>query len=445
MEAVHYEVNERFEDFIFDWDYPTYLLVGGYGSGKSHAIATKLILKALIEKRKILVVREVYETIKESCFDLLMSILEELDLLAEFRGQKGKVEFRTSPLQFMFPNGSRIIFRGMDKPVKLKSIHDVSIVWLEEGSEVKYDGYKEIQGRLRHPTMSLHVIISSNPVDEETWIYQRFFKRTDDDGQEVLVLDDEKLYRQKTLVKKNVYYHHSTVDDNVFVPRSYIRALEEMQEYDKDLYRVARQGRFGINGRLVLPQFKAEHTDAVLETVSLIPPEFHFIGFDFGFETSYNAIVKMAVDDKNKILYIYDEYYRNNMTDDQTVAALDVWDPKLRKKRMVADNEDPKAIRFYQQSGFIIRGCRNKYAGSRLSSVRKIKRFRKIICASRCRNVIRELRTLTYDKDKRSGKLVYDRFNIDPHTFSAIWYGLDTYDVADIKHQGRNPRKGEVA
>lgn len=442
MQDIVCEVNERFEDFLFDWDYGTYLLIGGYGSGKSHAIATKLVLKALEEQRKILVIREVYETMRESCFDLLRSVIEGMGLMADYRNQPGKVEYRSNPLEIFFPNGSRIIFRGMDKPAKLKSIHDVSIIWLEEGSEIKYSGYKELQGRLRHQELSLHTIISTNPVGEENWIYKRFFKRQDEEtGEETIVLDDEKLYERGTIVKRGVYYHHSTVDDNLFVPRSYIKNLEEMKEYDLDLYRVARQGRFGVNGKLVLPQFFVSDHSEVLENVSEINQNYHFIGFDFGFEASYNAVVKVAVDDKRKILYIYDEYYKNNMTDDRTVLALDEWDSRLREKRIIADNEDPKAIRFYQQSGFLIRGCRNKFAGSRLANTRKIKRFRKIVCSSKCRNVIKELKNLTYEKD-RNGNLKYDSFNIDPHTFSAIWYALDTYEVADVKYQKNNSRRG---
>ena len=39
---------------------------------------------------------------------------------------------------------------------------------------------------------------------------------------------------------------------------------------------------------------------------------------------------------------------------------------------------------------------------------------------------------LTYALD-RSDNIIPDEFNIDPHTFSAVWYGLDDYDVADIK------------
>lgn len=30
MPTITKAVNPRFEDFIFDWDYNTYLLVGGY-------------------------------------------------------------------------------------------------------------------------------------------------------------------------------------------------------------------------------------------------------------------------------------------------------------------------------------------------------------------------------------------------------------------------------
>ena len=52
-------VSPAFEGFLFDWDCERYLLIGGYGSGKSYHIAFKIILKLLEEKRKALVIREV--------------------------------------------------------------------------------------------------------------------------------------------------------------------------------------------------------------------------------------------------------------------------------------------------------------------------------------------------------------------------------------------------
>lgn len=167
--AVEKEVNPHFENFIFDWNYKTYFLVGGYGSSKSYHVALKLILKLLQEKRKALVVREVFETIRDSTYALFEEIITDLEL-------DGIVKPKVSPMRIDFPNGSQIIFKGMDKPAKLKSIHNVTIVWVEECSELKYEGYKELLGRARHPSLSIHFILSTNPVGEDNWTYTHFFK-----------------------------------------------------------------------------------------------------------------------------------------------------------------------------------------------------------------------------------------------------------------------------
>lgn len=441
MATVNKAVNPRFEDFIFDWDYKQYLLVGGYGSSKSYHIVIKIILKCLQEKRKVLVVREVYDTIRESCFDLFCEILEELNLLEENTNKRKskKVIYKTSPMQLNFPNGSKVIFKGMDKPAKLKSINGVSIVWLEEASEIKYEGYKELLGRLRHPTLSLHILLSLNPVGTDNWVYKHFFKTLDDDGNEVIKVDDERLYKLRTLVCGDTYYHHSVCDDNMFLQKDYIHTLDDMATYDPDLYRVARQGRFGINGIRVLPQFMTMEHDKVMKIVSGIPEKYKFNGMDFGFVTSYNAVVRVAVDDQAKVLYIYDEYYKNMLTDDKTAEELE----KLGfdQFQIVADSSEPKTIKFFQQSGFKMRACSNRYMSSRLENTKKVKRFRKIVCSLKCKNTRRELETLTYAKNNKD-EIIYDEFNIDPHTFSAIWYALDTYTVADVKYVVRNNRTG---
>lgn len=437
------EVNPRFENFIFDWNYKKYLLVGGYGSSKSYHIALKLILKCLEEKRKVLVVREVYDTHRDSTFSLFKEILEGMNLLADSpREKKRKVVAKESPFKLTFPNKSEIIFKGMDKPEKLKSLNGITIVWLEECSEIKYGGYKELLGRLRHPYLSLHFILSTNPVGTDNWVYKHFFKDVDDTGKETVTLDDEILYKLKTVVRGDTYYHHSTVDDNYFVQQDYIDQLEEMKKFDKDLWRIARRGRFGVNGLRVLPQWEVRDHELVMRDVRNIPKRWHRRGMDFGFETSYNAIVWMAIDDKEKILYIYKEYYKNKMTDDKTAEDLKT-DPKyegILQEEIIADCEDPKAIQFYCQEGFNMRKCR-KFAGSRLANTKKVKRFKKIICSSECINTNRECSTLTYFK-KPDGTLVLDEFNIDPHTFSAIWYGLDGYTVANMKEQKTNSKKG---
>lgn len=453
MEIVK-EVSERFADFVFDWDYETYVAIGGYGSGKSYHIALKLILKLLEEKRKALVIREVYDTLTESCYDLIKEILNDMELLAmddDRRRYKTKVRAKKSPMEFVFPNGSRIIFKGMDKPEKVKSLNGVSIVWFEECSEIKYEGYKEMLGRIRTPNVSMHFILSCNPVGKENWVYRHFFVNIDDEGNEKVILDDEELYRKRTMINRGIYYHHSLMDDNPYLPDAYRKRLEEIKDYDKPLYMVARWGRFGPNGTRVLPQFTvATNSKDFVKKVKELGPQNQYFGFDFGFEESYNAVVSMSVDLKNGILYIWDEIYMNHVTDDKfaTISEMLSLKDRLNKyeenkinKTIVADNEDPKAISYYRQNGYLIRACRNKFAGSRLSNTRKIKRFKKIVCSPKCKNTIRELKELTYKKDPK-GNVIYDEFNIDPHTFSAIWYGLDTVTVADVKDKRYNSKTG---
>ncbi|WHH59156.1 PBSX family phage terminase large subunit [Petroclostridium sp. X23] len=425
---IEKEVNPHFEEFLFDWNHKFYFLVGGYGSSKSYHVALKIILKLLQEKRTALVVREVYDTIRDSCFSLFDEIITGMEL-------DDRIKLVTSPMQIRFPNGSKIIFKGMDKPAKLKSINNVTIVWVEECSELKYEGFKELLGRLRHPTLPLHFILSTNPVGEDNWTYKHFFK---DDRKKVFVLDDEALYQNRIVILKNTYYHHSIADDNLFLPKSYIEQLEELKTYDPDLYRIARKGRFGVNGIRVLPQFVVKPHYEVLEAVNKIPGNMKRAGFDFGFETSYNALVRLAIDHDNKYLYIYWEYYKNRMTDDRTETEIAEF--KETRELIRADSAEPKTIAYYRQQGFNIKGAK-KFQGSRLQYTKKVKRFKKIICSENCVNVISELKDLTYKKDKL-GNVIEDDFNIDPHTMSAIWYALDGYEVADIKYEKPGRPKG---
>lgn len=417
---INKTVNPHFEDFIFDWDSKIYLLVGGYGSSKSYHIALKIILKLLQEKRTALVVREVYDTIRESCYSLFAEICYTLDL-------SHIINFTRSPMHMIFANGSKIIFRGLDNPQKLKSINYISLIWVEECSEIKYSGFKELLGRLRHPFLKLHLILSTNPVAKSNWCYEHFFKNRK--------VDDNELYEKRTLRIDDTFYHHSLADDNFFLPPDYLDELETMKTYDLDLYRIARQGRFGINGLRVLPQFEIMEHAEVMAEVKKISRKFKFVGLDFGFETSYNAVVRMAVDDENKFLYIYWEYCRNHETDDELADHLEEF---VRTREVIkCDSAEPKAIRYLQKRGFNAVACKKWNGGTkhaRLDNIRKIKRFHRIICSDACKNCIKEMAELTYSKD-RNENIILDEFSIDAHTLSAIEYGLDNYDVANIKNK----------
>lgn len=448
MASATMNVSPAFEDFIFDWNYEKYLLVGSYGSGKSFAVAQKIIIKLYSEKCKCCVFRDVYDTHKESTFDLFKEILDEkLHLLADVgvRNHSNKVCFKQSPLEFIFPNGSRIIFKGMDSTEKLKSLNGVSIVWIEECSEVSFDAYMEILGRIRTEKNDMHFIMSCNPVSKFNWVYQTFFEKNNNNGGVTTILDPEIFYHDKKVVVGDTYYHHSICDDNAFLQDGYIKRLDAIKDYDYPLWVVARLGRFGATGTRVLPQFSVMDHKKVMEAVNAIPSNWHRTGMDFGFEVSYNCVVRVAVDPRKKYLYIYDEYYKNKMTDDKTAAALVKWNPDIKTICIKADNAEPKTIKYYRQQGFYMLPCRKKAdkktEGSRIANTKKVKRFAKIYCSSKCISCIRELKDLSYKKNK-DGSIDFSKFNIDSHCFSSVWYALDDYEVADPKERKNNSKKG---
>lgn len=101
---------------------------------------------------------------------------------------------------------------------------------------------------------------------------------------------------------------------------------------------------------------------------------------------------------------------------------------------------EPKTIQFYRQQGFKIYGAK-KYPGSRLQNTKKMKRFRHIYCSPKCKNTIRELKELTYKKDSK-GEVIYDEFNIDPHTFK--YHRLGVYKLMEKSGKAEMQTRTEV-
>ena len=408
-------INEHFIDYLYDWNSRFYFIMGGYGSSKSYNTAIKLIMKAVQEpNRKILVTRAYYSLLKESCFDLLKEIVYDLGLDHLFK-------FTTSPLGIKCVNGSRFIFAGLDDPAKLKSINGISIIWLEEAPEAKYDSFKELNGRLRTPNQSMHIIMTSNPVSKMSWTYKHYF--------EVRGIKDTKLYNERQFVFKDTYYHHSTVEDNVFAPADYIKQLDDIIEYDEDLHRVARLGEFGTIGERVLKRLELMDYKKGIEEIGRIKRPLYNAGMDFGFATSKNALVRTCVDRDKEYLYVYYEYYDNHKTDD--ITKEDIREFAESGELIYGDSAEPKTIAYYQQQGFNMYEC-TKFPGSRLQNIKKMQRFKKIIILDNCTNTWEELKDLVFKKDK-NGNIIPDQFNIDPHSFSAMWYALDNYQVTDFK------------
>ena len=98
----------KFYPLLFDYSHRWECYMGSAGSAKSYFITQKLIIRACSEKIKILVCRRYGTTIRNTCFSLFKDILSKWKLYPQF------VSIRETDFYIKFPNGSEIIFMGLD-------------------------------------------------------------------------------------------------------------------------------------------------------------------------------------------------------------------------------------------------------------------------------------------------------------------------------------------
>lgn len=139
------ETNERFFPLFFD-ESRYLVLKGGGGSGKSIFAGRKVLERCVSEPgHRWLVVRKVARTLRESCFEQLKNqaqahYAEAVDFIPHGKG---------GDLYLRFKNGSEILFAGLDDVEKLKSIYDITGIWIEEASELKESDFQQLDIRLR--------------------------------------------------------------------------------------------------------------------------------------------------------------------------------------------------------------------------------------------------------------------------------------------------------
>jgi hypothetical protein len=194
-----------------------YLIVfGSGGSGKSYAIAQKIAIRIASEAgHKILVVRKIERTIKDSVFAELLRVLRLLEV---------KFAHTVSPKKITLPNGNEIIFYGLDDPEKIKSISGITSVWVEEATELNYQDFAQLNLRVRGETANYkQFILSFNPIDELHWLKTEIIDKNLEDMEVV----------------------HTTYKDNHFLDAEYINMLETINKQNEMMYRVYTLGEWG--------------------------------------------------------------------------------------------------------------------------------------------------------------------------------------------------------
>ena len=210
------------------------ILKGGGGSGKSIFAGEKVIERCASEEgHRFLVARKVGKTLRQSCFHQLCTQAREMYPEEIEQIPKGE----SSDMYIKFKNGSIILFVGLDDVEKLKSIHDITGIWIEEATEIFEDDFDQLDIRLRGETKYYkQIIVTFNPISVNHWLKKRFFDRKDPKGR--------------------VRIHESTYLDNPFLPQEDRDTLEAYKDTNPYYYTVYCLGMWGVIGSTY---FKAQN------------------------------------------------------------------------------------------------------------------------------------------------------------------------------------------
>lgn len=120
------------------------VLKGGAGSGKSIFVGQKICERVTTEEgHRVLVCRKVARTLRQSCFAQIV------DQLSRYHPDVKVSKNQSDMVIKIEDTGSEILFAGLDDTEKLKSIYNITDVWIEEASEVEESDFLELDRRMR--------------------------------------------------------------------------------------------------------------------------------------------------------------------------------------------------------------------------------------------------------------------------------------------------------
>lgn len=383
---------------------------GSRASKKSKTTALWYIVNLMkYPQANLLVIRKVYRTLHDSCFTDLKWAISRLGVQAFW-------DVKESPLELTYkPTGQKILFRGLDDPLKVTSIaaeHGyLCWAWIEEAYEISSEADfnmidESIRGAIPPETgLFKQVTLTFNPWNEHHWLKARFFDTPDPD----------------TLALTTNYTCNEWLDD------ADRRVFERMKVQNPRRYSVAGLGEWGIVDGLVFENWVEEVFEKTI--IAARPDVKSAFGLDFGYTNDPTAFFCGLVSEKEMTIWVFDELYERGLTN-RTIYQR-IYGMGYAKERIRGDSAEPKSLDELREEGLRRIRPAGKGPDSIRSGIQYIQNFR-IVVHPRCVNFLTEISNYTWAKDKfgnKTGKpiddfnhLINDIANTDK--FSAVTDGL---------------------
>lgn len=382
---------------VFHHGHTHYDFSGGRGSLKSSTVSV-LVPLLLINNpgTHALVLRKVANTIRDSVYAQYIWAIGELGMAAYW-------EAKVSPMELIYkPTGQKIMFRGADDPMKIKSIKVpfgyIAVTHFEEKDQ--FAGRAEIrnilQSTMRGGSVFWNFESYNPPISRDNWANK-----------------DSMEERADRLCHKSTYLQAPPE----WLGQQFIDEAEHLKATDERAYQHEYLGiPVGTGGNVFENLELREITDEEIERFDQI-----YQGVDWGWYPDPFAFIRLHYDRARETIYFIDEIYKNKLTNEESGGII--------KRRgygdayIACDSAEPKSTADYRSLGLPAKEA-IKGPGSVDYGMKWLQRRKIVIDRRRTPNAYEEFVNYEYERNK-DGDIISGYPDANNHLIDATRYALE--------------------
>lgn len=356
------------------------LFRGGAGSGKSYAVAQKILLHDFVgnEGNDILITCKTMPHLKETAILLCNKLLDEYNI---------NCHRQKTDLVYTF-GSNRIKFMSLDKPEKAKST-EYDVIWMEETTDFTLEDFLTLRLRLKRSKNGTRLYGTFNPISAFHWI------KTE-------VIDKDPSVREFV----------SNYKMNPFMSDEAREELESLKEKNPNYYNIFALGEWGVLENTIYSNW---------DTCESMPTEYDEViyGIDYGFE---NPSVLVEVRIKENHAYIDELIFKKHLTNTDFIEELNSLNLN-KSSYFYADCAEPARIQEMYQARYNVQPAEKDV----IDGIDSVLRY-KLHITKRSVNTIKEINAYSRKKDKNNN-VIDEPVKYMDHSMDAIRYAIHTYST----------------
>lgn len=342
------------------------------------------------------VLRKVANTIRDSVYAQYLWAIGELGMAAYW-------EAKVSPMELIYrPTGQKIMFRGADDPMKIKSIKVpfgyIAITHFEEKDQ--FAGRGEIrtilQSTMRGGSVFWNFESYNPPISRDNWANKDSLEERPD-----------RLCHKSTYLQAPVEW----LGEQFIAEAEHLKATDE-RAYEHEYLGVP----VGTGGNVFENIELRDISDKEIAQFDRI-----FQGADWGWFPDPFAFIRIHYDRARETLYIVDEIYGNKLTNEE--SAKRIKDKGYTDAYVTCDSAEPKSIADYRASGVPAKEA-IKGPGSVDYGMKWLQRRKIVIDRRRTPNAYREFVGYEYERNK-DGEIISGYPDENNHLIDAARYAME--------------------